>query len=93
MPPTPALTWGDAPWAPSNEMMNGIIRGIQIYSTDLSVGQVIAESNAPLALPIAAANVWYMNLNPTPTDILDKSGAAHHPEWVGVERPLLWTGS
>lgn len=93
LPPVPALTWGDAPWAPSNEMMNGIIRGIQIYSTDLSVGQVIAEANAPLALPVAAAYVWYMNLNPTPTDISDKSGAAHHPEWVGAERPLLWTGT
>lgn len=93
MPPTPALTWGDAPWAPSGEMVNGIIRGIQIYTTDLPVGQVIAESNAPLSIPAAASNIWYLNLNPTPTDISDKSGAAHHPEWVGAERPLLWTGT
>lgn len=93
MPPTPALTWGDAPWAPSGEMMNGIVRSIQIYTTDLPVGQVIAESNAPLSIPAAASNIWYLNLNPTPTDISDKSGAAHHPEWVGSERPLLWIGT
>ena len=92
-PPNPALTWGDAPWNPSNEIMNGVIRGIQIYAAQLSVADVVAESSAPLSTNAGATKVWYMNLNPTPTDISDKSGAGHDPAWVGSERPRLWSGS
>lgn len=91
-PPKPALTWGDAPWAPSEEVMNGVIRGIQIYSATLSVADVLAEISAPRSTNLGTANMWYLNLNPTPTDISDHSGAGHHPEWVGNERPKLWTG-
>ena len=36
--------------------------------------------------------MWYMNLNPTPSDIGDKSGAGHNPAWVGSARPQLWSG-
>ncbi len=91
-PPVPALTWGDAPWAPGREVWNGILRGIQVYSTDLSVPDILTEANAPLSTPSGAANVWYLNLNPTPSDISDQSGEGHNPEWVGTERPTLWTG-
>ena len=91
-PPRPALTWGDAPWAPGNEVWNGILRGIQVYSTDLSVPDILTEANAPLSTTSGAASIWYLNLNPTPLDISDKSGAGHDPEWVGTERPTLWTG-
>ncbi len=91
-PPAPALTWGDAPWNPSNEIMNGVIRGIQIYSTALSVNDVLAELSAPQSTSAGASNIWYMNLDPTPSDISDKSGRGHHPMWVGAERPLIWTG-
>ena len=91
-PPRPALTWGDAPWAPGREVWNGILRGIQVYSTNLSVTDIQTEANAPLSTTNGAASVWYLNLNPTPTDISDKSGAGHNPEWVGAERPTLWTG-
>ena len=91
-PPVPALTWGDAPWNPGSEVWNGMLRGIQIYSANLSVADILSEVNAPLSTTAGTANVWYMNLNPTPTDISDKSGAGHHPAWVGSERPSLWTG-
>ncbi|HXF47573.1 MAG TPA: hypothetical protein VNK91_15790 [Burkholderiaceae bacterium] len=92
MPPVPALTWGDAPWAPGQEVYNGILRGIQIYSTNLSLSDILSEVNAPLSTAAGAANVWYLNLNPTPSDISDKSGRGHHPQWVGTERPRLWIG-
>jgi len=92
MPPHPALTFGDAPWSPSYEVMNGVLRGIQVYSTLLSVGDVGAEINAPKSTAAGASNIWYMNLNPTPQDISDKSGAGHNPEWVGSGRPRLWSG-
>jgi hypothetical protein len=90
-PPTPALTWGDAPWAPGNEVWNGMLRGIQVYSTSLSLADIQAEVNAPLSTSAGAANIWYLNLNPTPTDISDKSGRGHNPSWVGNERPTLWS--
>jgi Concanavalin A-like lectin/glucanases superfamily/Bacterial Ig domain len=91
-PPAPALTWGDAPWNPSNEIMNGVIRGIQIYSVDLSISNVLGEVATPLSTSAGASNIWYMNLNPTPTDISDKSGAGHNPAWVGSGRALPWSG-
>jgi hypothetical protein len=91
-PPNPALTWGDAPWAPSQEIMNGVIRGIQIYSATLSVNDILTEAANPRSTNAGSSNIWYLNLDPTPTDISDKSGAGHHPEWVGTERPRLWTG-
>ena len=91
-PPQPALTFGDAPWNPSQEIMNGVIRNIQIYSAQLSVSDVIKEVGTPLSTATGTSNIWYMNLNPTPTDISDKSGAGHNPQWVGSERPKLWNG-
>jgi hypothetical protein len=89
-PPSPALTFGDAPWNPSKELLSGVLRGIQIYSATLSVGDVLAEVDVPLSTLVGAQNVWYLNLNPTPSDISDKSGKGHHPAWVGPERPALW---
>jgi Concanavalin A-like lectin/glucanases superfamily len=93
MPPSPALTFGDAPWAPSREIMKGVIRGIQVYSSALTLTEVLSELSAPLSTSKGASSIWYMNLNPTPTDISDKSGRGHNPQWVGSERPLLWSGN
>lgn len=85
-PPVPALTWGDAPWQPGREVWHGILRGFQFYDVALSPAQISAE----IANPGSVRTPWYLNLNPTPTDITDKSGNGHHPEWVGEERPGLW---
>lgn len=90
-PPSPALTWGDAPWAPGEEVWNGVLRGIQIYSTKLSLADIQAEVNSPRSTSAGASNIWYLNINPTPSDISDKSGKGHHPSWVGNERPALYT--
>jgi len=92
-PPAPALTWGDAPWNPGREVWCGVLRGIQVYSAVLSTSDILGEAGAPLSTSAGAANIWYLNLNPTPTDISDKSGRGHNPEWVGRERPGLWTGA
>ncbi len=98
-PPMPALTWGDAPWiVPPNpnagrghEIYCGVLRGIQVYSTNLSVADILSEANSPLSTNAGAANIWYLNLDPTPSDISDKSGRGHNPAWVGSERPSLWS--
>lgn len=89
-PPAPTLTWGDAPWNPGKEVWNGILRGIQIYSTKLTLWDVLGEADKPLSTISGANSIWYLNLDPTPTDIDDKSGRGNHPEWVGPERPRLW---
>lgn len=91
VPPNAALTFGDAPWNPSEEIMNGIIRGIQIYSEQMSVSDIMSEITSPRSTAVGQANMWYMNINPTPSDISDKSGAGNDPEWVGSERPGLYT--
>ncbi len=91
MPPSPALIWGDAPWNPSNEIMNGVLRGIQIYSNSLSVTDILTEIGTPLGTDAGKTNVWYLNLNPTPVDISDQSGKGNNPVWSGNERPALWS--
>jgi hypothetical protein len=90
VPPFPALTWGDAPWNPGKEVLNGVLRGIQIYSSYLSLEDIKREIESPLSSAAGKAFIWYLNLNPTPNDISDKSGRHHHPYWVGTERPALY---
>lgn len=87
-PPNPVLVVGDALWNPGNEVWNGLLRGFQFYDSALSLDDVAHEINSPGSV----RNPWYLNLNPTPDDISDKSGNGHHPVWVGTERPMLWEG-
>ena len=91
-PPSPVLVWGDAPWNESNEILNGVLRGIQVYSGVLSVSDILAEIANPLSTIAGTSNIWYLNLNPTPGDISDKSGKGNTPSWVGRGRPALWSG-
>ncbi len=87
-----ALTFGDAPWSLGNERLSGILRGLQLYSSALSVNDILSEAGSPLSTGAGSSSIWYLNLNPTPSDISDKSGKGHHPTWVGSARPALWTG-
>lgn len=96
-PPSPALTWGDAPWNPSAEMYNGVLRGIQIYNAKLTTTQVnilkACEFDSEVLATCTAQGIttpWYLCMNPTPTDITDKSGSGHNPAWVGSARPTLY---
>jgi hypothetical protein len=89
-PPAPHLTWGDAPWAPGKEVWDGVLTGIQIYSTRLSIDEIADEIEAPLSTSAGAAGIWYLNIEPTPDDIANKWGQGNDPEWVGNERPTLW---
>ncbi|OOG79656.1 hypothetical protein B0E41_22735 [Hydrogenophaga sp. A37] len=87
-----ALSFGDAPWSIGNERLSGVLRGIQIYANVLTLPEILNEAAAPLSTGAGAANIWYLNLNPTPTDISDQSGQGHHPAWAGAARPSLWVG-
>jgi FG-GAP-like repeat/FG-GAP repeat len=95
-PPKPAIVVGQAPnnglgqsWGgyAGFEEFKGIIRGMQFYNSLLTLPQVESE----LATPGSVVRPWYLNLNPTPTDISDKSGSNHDPVWEGRDRPALWT--
>jgi hypothetical protein len=91
IPSNAALTFGDAPWSIGGERLSGILRGIQLYSSALSVSDILTEAGTPLSTVNGSASVWYLNLNPTPNDISDKSGKGHHPAWVTSARPALWS--
>jgi hypothetical protein len=89
-PPSPALTWGDAPWAPGKEVWHGMLRGMQVYESCLPVADILREEAMPRSTPEGARSLWYLNRDPTPDDIADRSGRGHHPQWVGLERPRVW---
>ncbi|WP_280154007.1 hypothetical protein [Piscinibacter sp. XHJ-5] len=91
-PSNPALTFGDAPWNLGNERLSGVLRGIQLYSSALSVADLVTEANSPRSTTAGSNSIWYLNLNPTPSDISDKSGKGHNPSWVSSDRPNLWSG-
>ena len=92
-PTSPALNVGDAPWSLRSERLSGILRGIQLYSSNLSGADIVNEINSPLSTSSGSSAIWYLNLNPTPDDIQDKSGRNHHPAWVGTTHANLWTES
>src|SRR5687768_17487377 len=65
---SPALMSGDAAWAPNNERLSGILRGLQYYQSDVSITHIqaleVLESNAAV-LSYCAANAitpWYVNM-------------------------------
>ena len=99
-PPTPAIVMGQAPdlngqsWGgyAGWEEFNGIIRGIQIYSGLLSMSDILAEIAAPQSTEAGRRLIWYLNLNPRPSDVTDKKGTGtpHNPSWDG-NTALEWS--
>jgi hypothetical protein len=87
-PPSPGLVVGDAPWNSGQEVWDGILRGFQFYDAALTISEIKQEIESPGS----ARRPWYLNLNPTPMDISDKSESGNHPTWVGAEKPSQWTG-
>jgi hypothetical protein len=101
-PPSPAIMMGQAPnvngasWGgyAGWEEFNGVIRGIQMYSGLLSVPDILSEVAAPMSTPTGQSLIWYLNLNPRPSDVSDKKGTGtpHNPSWDGTPA-LEWAGS
>jgi len=101
-PPSPALVMGQAPdfngvsWGgyPGWEEFSGIIRGIQIYNSYLSDADVAAEIASPMSTAAGQASIWYLNLDPRPSDVTDKkgTGTAHNPSWDGTTA-LEWSST
>ena len=99
-PPTPAIVMGQAPnvngasWGgyAGWEEFDGIIRGIQIYSGLLSLTDIQSEITAPKSSAAGTSFIWYLNLDPRPTDVTDKKviGTPHNPSWDGTTA-LEWS--
>lgn len=95
---TPAFYIGASDWTASGstneETVCGIVRGIQLYNAYLSdTDHALEAANITSNTPVTAAGIaakWYMNQNPTPSDVTDKSGAGHNPTWRNANRPTLW---
>ncbi len=90
-PLLPAITIGDAPWDLRTSRLSGILRGLQFYGNKLSGADLVSEIANPLTTSAGKTNIWYLNINPTPDDITDKSGKGHNPAWVSSYKASLWT--
>lgn len=101
-PPSPAIVMGQAPdlngesWGgfPGWEEFNGVIRGIQIYAGLLTLAEIQAEISEPLSTQAGQDLIWYLNLNPRPSDVSDKKGIGlpNDPSWDGATA-LEWSGT
>jgi hypothetical protein len=97
LPTNPGLFFGDAPWSPGNELLSGRLRGVQVYESVLTLTQIEAlaamEYDADVLSYCTAQSItslWYLNMNPTPSDVTDKSGNGNDPTWTNANRPTLW---
>lgn len=105
-PTTAAFVIGCSPWTSSNWAGSGsgytnsetpscTLRGIQLYSAGLSLAQIQARMDLAADASVVSndpGSLWYSNINPTPSDVTDKSGSGHTPAWANANRPTLWSG-
>jgi hypothetical protein len=85
---------GCSPWTASGSTNSECPSGTLRHLLQYSVAKSLAQIQPKLSLTIddtSDPDVWYSNLNPTPTDISDKSGKGHHPSWANANRPSLYT--
>ncbi|MBL8741623.1 MAG: hypothetical protein JNK04_11035 [Myxococcales bacterium] len=94
---SPAFTIGGSPWTgdgvSNNESPAAVLRGFALFDAPLSIADIAAEAASDADSPATSAgaeSVWYINKNPTPTDVSDKSGAGHSPTWANSQRPNLY---
>ena len=98
-PPSPSVTFGDAPWNTGNlsgrtlERLSGTLRHIKIFNRALSEADTLAEAaNDALVTSQGQANVWWMKINPKPDDLLCDAGTGRNPIWGSSTKATLWTG-
>ena len=105
-PPSPCICMGQTPddgtghsWGGFDrwEEANEIIRGIQIYNSTLTEARIVTlgglDTDAAVLAQCATYGItpWYLNMNPRPTDVTDKSGSGHNPTWDGTGRPTEYS--
>jgi hypothetical protein len=85
---------GSSDWAPTAETASGRYRNLCLFSSALTISDIALESAGTgnsAETAAGAAALWYMNRNPTHTDIADKSTAGHTPSWRNANRPSTHT--
>lgn len=89
-----------SPWTgdgnSNSETHFGLFRANQIYSDALSDANMLAAAACNYddeVLSLGLGNLWHLCMNPTPSDLTDKSGNGRHPTWANALRPALFTGS
>lgn len=94
---SPAFTLGGSPWTgdgvSNGESPASVLRGFALFDAPLGIDDLVAEATSESDAPVTAAGtdaLWYINRNPTPDDIGDKSGAGHSPTWANDQRPGLY---
>lgn len=92
-------TFADPDTGEGAEIWKGYQRGYQIYTLDLSNTQLAAVTGletddavkaAWAGVGLSQADCFYLCMNPTHTDITDKSGNGNHPGWFGSQRPTTF---
>lgn len=100
-PSAPAFYWGTSDWRSgatgantNDETPNGKLRGFVIVNdgglTSTQIAAIAAlDTNASVLSYLAGQSLspWYVNMNPTPSDVTDKSSAGHNPAWANSLRP------
>lgn len=94
---SPAFTIGGSPWTGdgvgNGESPASVLRGFAFFDAPLPIDDLVAEATSESDTPVTTAgadSVWYINRNPTPDDVADKSGANHSPTWANDQRPGLY---
>lgn len=98
--PTMKFLVGASPWRANtptsgrnDETVGGVLRHLMIYDAALSLVDIQAKlARTSDDTTANDSRCWYSNLNPTPSDVTDKSGAGHSPSWANANRPTLYTG-
>ena len=95
------VVFGGSPWTANlptsgknEESASGTFRYFKQFSAALSITDITSEAGSELDTAVTSAgqaSVWYSNINPTPTDVTDKSGSGHDPAWATANRPTLYT--
>ena len=104
-PSAPSCYWGTSDWRSgsggadtNDETPNGMLRGFCIINSgSVSQAQMAAiaacETDAAVLAYLASQGLtaFFLNMNPTPTDITDKSGNGRNASWANALRPAPWT--
>lgn len=101
-PTSERVVFGGSPWTAddptsgkNSESASGTFRYWKMFSAALSITDIATEaaSESDSAVTTAGiASAFYSNINPTPTDVTDKSGNGNDPAWANSNRPTLYTG-
>lgn len=99
-PTNPVWQFGSPNWMPSgntsNETPKGKSRYFKLFHNKLSLPDALAEAQSESDLPVSAggiASVLFSNINPTVTDVTDKSGEGNDLSWGTTARPTNYSES